>query len=571
MLPAGIQSTASQFFLHPTGLLALSALVPLTIFYLVRKKPEEQIMPSMMFFFQDKKSGKAYMALRTLLRNMTLIFHILMVAGFAAALAHPFLEAPSQTDETVVVFDNSASMSNDIDEAQTFVKKNLGEKNTLITVGEEVEVPLEKASAGQVMNHVKSTKSKDVKSDVTTGLETASDYEGTVVVASDLDQTVSSTSSEDIVDEMRNSGRDVKVMETEEDNSWGIVNVEPGEKETSVDVKNFQEEDERITASKGSSEKTLDVEAGSVSTATFTMESGKNTIELEEDGFKPDNKAYISVPENETYDIAFITEGNRYFEKAAELIEFVDIETYEPPVSEDIDADIYVVGRTNRILSETVEEIEKEVNDNGASMVVFGHQGVFNLGFESLPVEKEEGMDNTTVTIEKPRRIDLGKKEMVGAKKVAGESYANPEHALVKAGYGNGEVLFYNLDEEFRHNFMYPVVWKHVFEELTEKPSIHELNVQTGEEIEAESVETPSGETIEGGAEAAETGFYTAGSKTYAANLESEDESYAEEHGLEAGNIGTEFEKRDVQNLAAVLIALLIVGEAAYLRRLGEI
>lgn len=571
MLPPGIQDTVNTLFLQPAGLLALSALIPLIIFYLVRKKPEEQIMPSMMFFFQDKKSGKAYMALKTLLRNLMLIFHVLLIAGFAAALAHPFLEAPSHTEETVVVFDKSASMSNNMEDAREFVGNNLGQQNTLITVGNSVDIPVESASGRQVMNQLENTESEDVKSDIASALEAASDYEGTVVVASDLDQSISQKSSAEVIENMRNNDRTVKVMHTSEENSWGIVNVEPGKENSSVDVKNFQEKNAKITVSKGSSEKRIDVEAGSVSTVTFPMNTGENTIKLQDDGFEPDNKAYISVPEDEEYDIAFISEGNPYFEKAVELIDFVNIETYEPPVSEDLEADIYVVGRTNRILADTVESIEDNVNNDGSSLVVFSHPGVFDLGFESLPVEKDGAMENTTATVKEPRRIDLGRAPILGANKIAGTSYSNPEHALVEAGYGNGNVFFYNLNQEFRHNFFYPVLWKHIFKELTDRPSVQELNVQTGEEIEADSIETPDGETAEGSTEARQTGFYQTGSATYAANLESEDESYAENPGIDRTVSETGFEERDVQNLAALLLALLIAVELGYLKHLGEI
>ncbi|MFB6215450.1 MAG: BatA domain-containing protein, partial [Candidatus Aenigmatarchaeota archaeon] len=85
MLP-GITNTLSKYFLQPEGLLALAALIPLLIFYLIQKKPEQQIMPSMMFFMRDKKSGKARQAFRTLLRNWLLLLHILLIAGFAAAI-----------------------------------------------------------------------------------------------------------------------------------------------------------------------------------------------------------------------------------------------------------------------------------------------------------------------------------------------------------------------------------------------------------------------------------------------------------------------------------------------------
>ncbi len=180
-------------------------------------------------------------------------------------------------------------------------------------------------------------------------------------------------------------------------------------------------------------------------------------------------------------------------------------------------------------------------------------------------------MENSTVTVKEPRRIDIGRAPILNTKRIAGESYSNPEYALVEAGYGNGDVFFYNLNQGFRQNFFYPVLWKHIFKELTGRPSVNELNVQTGEEIEGDSIEKPDGETAEGSIEVRDTGFYRTDSMTYAANLESEDESYAENPGIDRTVSETGFEKRDVQNLAAVLLIFLIAVEIGYLKHLGEI
>jgi hypothetical protein len=566
-----IQPVISEFFLQPFGLLGLLALVPLIIFYLIRRKPETQIMPAMMFFMKDRKSGKAQTALRTLMRNFILLFHILLVLGFAAALAHPFFEAPANADKTVVVFDTSASMSNDLDQAREFVNSNLGNENTLILVDNEVEIAAEETSSRKVMEELRNVKSSNMETDVANGLELASEYSGAVIVASDLDQTVSQKSSEGIIENLRNNDRTVNVMDTSEENSWGIVNIDTGKQNSSIDVKNFMERDAEIELKKGDSMKKISLESGSVETVTVETETGTTTVELEEDGFKPDNTAYISVPEETNHDIVFITEGNRYFEKAMELIDFVNIEVVEPPVEKDLDADIYVIGDTNRVLTETVKQIEADV-EQGRSMIVFGHDGVFNLGLDALPAEKKGGYQNTTVNIKQPQQVSLGNMPIIDAEKTKGEPYASPEHALIRSEYGDGEVFFYNIqDSRFRTNFLYPVFWKNVIQDIVDRPSIHELNLETGEKIDAAQIRTPEGKTETGEIEIDQTGFYETETRTYAANLESEDESYSEEIEFGPTALEEQLEKRNVQNLAALLLALLIVGELGYLRRIGEL
>lgn len=566
-----IQPAISEFFLQPIGLFGLLALLPLIIFYLIRKKPEKQIMPAMMFFMKDKKSGKAQKAFRRLMRNLILLFHIFLILGFAGALAHPFFEAPTNSDQTVVVFDTSASMNNDLDQAREFVRSNLGNENTLIVADNEVQVPLEESSSRQIMNELSSTESEDVESDIANGLEMASEYSGTIVVASDLDQTVSQKSSLDIIENYRNNDRTVKVMDIEEENSWGIVNIDPGKENTSVDIRNFMDSNTEVELRKDGSGRMVSLSGKSTETVNIETGTGTTEIELEEDGFTPDNTGYVSIPEETNHRVVFISEGNPYFEKAMELINFVDIETVEPPVERELNADVYVLGNTNRILTDTVEQIENNVNE-GSSLIVFGHEGVFDLGLESLPADKAGGTVNASVNIREPQQISLGNIPIIGSEKTDGESYASPENALIRSDYGDGEVFFYNIeDSRFRTNFLYPVFWKGVIQDLVDRPSVNELNVETGETVNAEDIQRPDGETDSGEIEFDQSGFYETETRTYAANLESEDESYSEEIDFGPTAIEEELEERDVQNLTVLLLTVLIFGELAYLRRIGEI
>ena len=566
-----VQPVLSEYFLQPFGLLALSALVPLIIFYLIQKKPEEQVMPAMMFFMKDKKSGKAHVALRKLLRNFLLVFHILLVMGLAATLAHPFLEASATADKTVVIFDRSASMSDSIEEARKFVGSNLGNENTLILAGDDIKVPLEQASSSQVKTRLRQIEAEDVKTDLASALELASDYEGAVIVASDMDQTLTSTNPQKIVENLRNNGRTVKIIDIEEKNSWGIVKVNPDESSSSVDIKNFKENEATIDVQGPEELKKVKIGAGSVETVSFSTPPEKNTIKLEEDSFKPDNTAYVSIPEQENYKVVFLSDSsNAYFEKAIELISFTQIELVRPPIEDSLDADVYVIGETNRILSDTISDIEKDV-ESGSAMVVFGHSGVFNLGFESLPVKRKSGSQETTLNILEPQKSTF-KTEVLNVEKTRGTDYANPSGTMVTASHGKGEVFFYNInDEDFRHKFIYPVFWKHLIEEMTDRPSVRQLNLQTGDKINALKVTKPDGTETTGEVKLDQTGFYTTPKNVYAANLVNEDESYSEPTSIEKQLIQNSLEKRDIQNLGAIIIVVLLLGELAYLYRAGEL
>lgn len=568
-----VTSLASQHFLNPIGLLALLGLIPLIIFYLIKPKPEEHVMPSMMFFMKDRSKGKVSQAIKTLMRNLLLLLHILFVVGLAAAIAQPHISGFQKPDNAVVVFDASASMSDDMELARNFVGDNLGEENTLIIVDRDVSVPLEDASARQVKRYLQNLESQDVETNIAGGIETAREYEGQIVVASDMDQTVNAREVKPLINEIQQD-REVKVIEATKKNSWGIINVEPGKENSTIDIKNFQDEDAEIAVQTNNGGQRINVDSGTVETITVEMETGTNTIELEDDGSNTDNKAHISVPEEKNFKVMHIADGenadqeNPYFAKAVDLIPFTTYEYVSTPINKELNADIYVVGKTNDILPDKAKEIERQVK-NGAGLVLFAQNNLVGKGFESAPEVGDRR--NASVEILEPIRANVGQTQVYDLQGSGLESMSTPDNAVVKKQHGEGEVVIYNVaDEDFRHNFLYPIFWKEVFSDLTERPSINEINIETGDTISEPQVTKPNGETVSGPITALKTGYYEASGKTYAVNLESEDESNVDGAKIDSNSLSEGEAKQNAQHLAAVLLAILAVLELIYLMRIGE-
>lgn len=564
-----LTAIASQYFLNPYGFLAALGLIPLLIFYLIKPQPKQQIMPSMMFFMKDKNKGKVSQALQTLFRNLLLLFHILFIIGLAAAVAQPFFEGLQQPDNGVIVVDRSASMSNDLSNAKNFANSNLAEENTLIVVGREVTVPMEEASAGQVKSYINGLNSRNVETDIGGGLESAQNYEGQVVVASDLDQTINSREIRQIIDQLKQT-RNVKIMDANTDNSWGIVDVKPGEGNSTVDIQNFKEDPIQVGLRTDQGSKQINIDSNSVETVTVQTDTGTNTVELEEDGLEADNKAFISIPEDQQFDVLYIGDRrNPYFSKAVELISFTDISYEAPPVDGDLDADVYVVGQTDNILEGTAKEIESQV-ESGSGLIMFAQNDLRDIGFSSAPNvgNKEE----KSVEIVKPVRASLGNTNVHTTNGFSGESYSEPRNAVMKKDLGEGKVVFYNVeDSDFNKDFMYPIFWKNILSDLTERPSANELNIQTGQTISDSEIIKPDGETVSGEITAVQSGYYNTSKHVYAANLESEDESFTEELDVGSEQIETQMEERNMQHMAAILLAILAMLELLYLLRLGDI
>lgn len=545
-----------QYFLSPIGLLGLLGLVPLIIFYLVRPKPEERIMPSIQFFMANRDSGRIKSAIERLLQNLLLLVHILFIVGLAAAIANPFIMAQETPDDTVIVLDRSASMADNWRQSKSFVRSNLGETNTLVVVDNEVTVPLERVSASRIRSYISGLEVEDVRTDIVSGLKTAQGYEGTLVVASDLDQTLTNDETASLLESV-SAQRPVRTMRVSEYNSWGIVGMEPG-KNTSIDIQNFRDENVTITVTKNQASIEVDIPAEQVRTIDFRTEPGRNTVELESDGFETDNTAYVSIPREREFHAVIIGE-NRYLEKATELINFTTVESVTPPAGNLPEADIYVVASPETLPS-TVAEIERNVGE-GDSLVIFNTAPLAE--FESLPVEVTGSVEETGVEFHEPRRIGIGETGVLQANRTAGVSLSEPDHALVKASYGDGEVVFYNIDDtDFQADFLYPVFWKEMYADLVERPSIGELNRRTGERISAVS--------SSGTAELTRAGFYNTSSGIYAVNLLSSDESFAEEASLESRG-GEGESPQSMRSWFLALLIMLALMETGYLYYAGDL
>lgn len=559
----------SQQFLNPLGLLALLGLVPLLAFYFFRPEPEEKVMPSMTFFMEDKKSGAVEKAMQKFRQNLLLLLHILAIIGFAAAIANLYAEGQGRPENAVVVYDRSASMSDDTQDAMNFVKGNLGEENTVVVVGEDVKIPLEQVAASRARSYLSSLESRDTRTDIAGGIETASDYRGTLVVASDLDQSVSQRSAAQMVKDISGEDREVRLMDTTDSNSWGIVGVEPGRKNTTIEVKNFEDTRESITVNVNGDSLQKMVEPGETEPVTFSS-STLNRVRLETDSLVADNTAYISVPPEKKFEVLLISDaGNPHLAKALELISFTQVRQEQPPVS-DLEADVYVMGRAESIGPDTVEEIEKQVNE-GASLVLFGQDGLKGKGFDSVPGSLGEQRE-VSVEILEPRRMNVGTTQVRSLNISVGESLSNPSEALVKRDYGKGEMLLYNIhDEDFRYDFLYPVFWKETMAELTDRPSLQQLNIKTGEDISETWVKPPGGSKVNREVTAGKAGFYNTSTEVYAANLESEDESDTEKPDVQREQVTEEATERTFRTMIALLLAGIAVAELLYLRRNGDI
>ncbi|PSH01127.1 MAG: hypothetical protein BRC27_02970 [Nanohaloarchaea archaeon SW_10_44_10] len=567
-----IQPVLSNYFLNPAGLIALSALLPLIIFYLIKKDPEKEVMPSFMFFQNSGESESTSQAFRMISRNFLLLLHILIVTGFALAFAEPFLEGAGQPENSVLILDRSGSIA-ELEDAKSFLLDKTGEQNTVIVVEDEARIVAERVPDYRAETLIRNIKPAQTETDIVSGLETAKRFQGSVFVASDLDQTVDNRDPEQILDRFRSAGKRFQVIETERRNRHGIVDIDVGERNTSIDVKNFEDRTKTVEVSSENQKENIEINGKSVETIQFESRTGRNTVNIEDDKFKADNTAYFYIPEDKNIEVAFISDKeNRYLAKVFELIDFTSMTHYDTPVDEDLNADMYIIGDSEGMLSQTVRDIQEDVREGKANLVLFGKSGFSSLDFQDLPVRDNGNTINQTVTIKKPVETSLGEMEIRNIEKISGERYSADSNAVIRSEHGSGEFLLYNIeDQSFRNNFLYPVFWKEITMEMTDNPSTSDLNLMTGAEISRESIISPEGAEYSGRTKLTQTGFYETSKGTVAANMLSEDESLRDATDTEELSGTGETTELSLQKYFVIMILIMTLLEFGYLYRLGEL
>jgi len=100
-------------FMNPWGLYAFAILIPIIILYLLKPKPKDLRIPSLMFIMEIEHKKRFSSFFRKIIRDPLLIIQILAICLLVMTIANPFYvseETRSVNKDVVVVLDLSASM-----------------------------------------------------------------------------------------------------------------------------------------------------------------------------------------------------------------------------------------------------------------------------------------------------------------------------------------------------------------------------------------------------------------------------------------------------------------------------
>lgn len=565
------------------GLWALLSLVPFIIIYLRRPRPQDQVIPSLMFLIKNKKTSQKYSFFRKLIHNLLFILQLLALLLLSVSVAAPFIRLPYDVtlENTVLIIDSSASMqakeeTTRFEKAIKEAKKVLSGKNSIILAENIPLIALEDESTDVALDILSKLKAKSTTTNLGDAMLLAKDIlgdrPGRVVVISDF----SNLDGPDLMVVKKTLTTENIIVDfvdvSNEVGNIGITKLDVTKHKMEVYVKNFMDTEKTVVLKLMSNGKEVS-SSGSIKVLPKSVEvfvfddapTGVSEIVLHPtDNFELDNIAYISTPLKKRFDVLLITnKKNSNLEVALDASKDIDLCVVNPPVLtictsgdknrgkvEPYEQDAIVVheinnvGKRNGILPGTFIDISTYVR-KGGKLVFTAQDDLDNINmYDSAIVDfkgKVEEAASVCVDIvnqfTKQFEKDIcftttGKYFKTGLKEgtigIASASGSNPIIAL--KNIGEGKAAYYGIfddNSEFKTLPSYPIFWNSLVNFMIDQESVKEFNYKTGKilTIPEQKVKTPSGTLKTSKLIMDEAGIYELDERKIAVNLLDEEES----------------------------------------------
>ncbi|MDZ7687499.1 MAG: BatA domain-containing protein [Halobacteriales archaeon] len=536
-------------FSTPLGLLALGALVPLILLYILQPDPEKLRVPTMEFLPNIEDEGGTNPILEMLRRNLLLFLQILVLVLAAMALGSPFIDVTKSevADETVVVLDATASMATEdggatrFDSAVSYAADEVTGTTTVVIVGSSTNVVLEQGSASEARSTIETATVTDASGNLADGIARGVEVAGTdarLVVASDFAGASDWTTS---VEQARARNIPVALRQFArggEDNV-GIVGTSFGGGEVTVEVANFGDEEVTRDVSLDGQTESVTLAPNDFGTVSFDVPAGTATVEISPgDSFPADDTAYVSgYPDS--IDVLVVTSSeDRFLLAVLDSIPEVNYETAEPPVQAfdgtEYDAVVFDNVNADRLLDRTVRGARDAVNAGGGVVVVAQEDlsSIEDSYDDLLPVDVGEVAPGEGVNVVSDERFVRNvefpaPRQYLGAELTDGRSLVESgsgDPLLATADVGNGRALYYGFmrgETEFHNSYQFPIFWRDALYHVTSRERLSSMNRQTGDRLSfarEATVGTPDGDVTGTSVVMDSAGFYDTGT-VYSASL----------------------------------------------------
>ena len=618
-------------FSNTAGLFALLALIPFIIMYLRKPKPQNRVIPSLMFLIKERKKGKRHSFMKNFFANLLFFIQLFALIFLALTVAAPFVKLPYDVslENTVIILDGSASMQakdgkSRFVEAVGEAKKALSGKNSIILAENIPLIILEEETEEVAEDILDSLVVRGTGTNLGDAMLLARDIlqdsPSRIVVISDF-ANVNSADLLVVKKAIENEDRVVSFVDVyNEVENTGIVDMNVRKHGIKAYVKNFDNKEKSVRLRLFQGEQLL-AESEEVKVLPNSIESflfddtpaGVSRIEIEpKDDFMADDVAYISAPLKKQVHVLLITNRkNTNLESALKASKDVALSVVNPPVLtidvngnkiEPYKHDVIITHEINNvnkregILPGTFQDLASFVK-NGGNLIITAQNNLNEIDIG------ENKVVNLKSRVEQPKRICTSlinqlTKQFGNEPCFASTSrYFNADAAegtLTIASIDNipvlalknlqkGRVFYYGIIDsasDFRTLPSYPIFWNQLINFLAESEDINDFNFKTGSvvTIDEQKVKTPSVSLKTSKVLFDEVGIYEFNNKKFAANLLDEKESninaesyLEEESAFKVLKDKTKEKDFSLNILLLVLVFLLLCFEVIYIKRRGDI
>ena len=616
-------------FQRPLGLWALIAVAIFIILYLRRPKPQEKIIPSLMFIIKDDKRSKQYSFFQKLLTNLLFLIQLLSIAGLALVAAAPSakLNYDITLENTAIILDVSASMqakekgASRFDRALDGAKKVLSGRNSIIMAENAPLIVLENENTEIALDVLSKIKPRATTTNLGDALLLAKDIlgdkPGRIIVLSDF----IATEGPDIEVVRAALSSENKIVDfvdvSNKAKNTGIIRLEVGKYSTKVYIKNFNSEPAQraiklMKEGKVITQTSVKIMPNSIENFIFDTPFGISRVELEpKDDLSVDDIAYIATPPKIKNTVLLVTNEKEKtnLELALESAKDIELNVVRPPVltittgKEKIDPykqDVIILYKIkrNEIVPGTFEDMEEYVK-KGGNLIITVQDDLKEFNTRDLnAVELKskinkptkvcvETINQITKQFEKERCFTttsfyFGAEAKKGAIIFASADDKTP--LIVYGGKDRGRVAYYGiLDDisDFKTLPSYPIFWDLLINFMVGAEDIKDFNFKTGKimTISEQKVKTPSSTVTTSKLLMDEAGIYEFDNKKLAANLLDEKESDINlpskiESQKEREKLLERESKEHDFNLEVpilLLVFLFMLTEFIYIKRRGDL
>ncbi len=599
---------ALQFANH-LGWYAFIAILVLILLYLIRPKPKDTTIPSLMFFIKNSGMTKQNSFLRNFMNNLLFFLQLLALSAIAFALTYPYVNVPKESVEqdTVIILDISASMQAKQDGTTRFEKaveiaKNNVAKTTSIVLASSIPiVVLEEGSRDRATILLSTIAPKDTSSNIGDSMLMAGSIlgnKGRVVVISDMKST-DGLDIEAAKKALTARGLDVELFDTgSQAENVGIINLEVTKRQTKAYVKNFGKTTKSISLVLSGTEKNVKQEknvlAGSIELFAFETPAGKSELRIEqEDVLMADNVAYVVGPQTKKIKVLLVTNAeSSNIRTALESSPDIDLKVAVPPVTPSLEYDVVVLNKfsTDLLLPGFFEDLSSKVS-KGSDAVITAQPALEKINFKLMPVKLGKIVNNETEIIKTidnqfTSDVEFGRTsqyyEATLQDSVALLSTSDNVPLLAIREEKSGAVIYYGIfddSSDFKSAVSYPIFWNKVINYLYSTQDLGELNTRTDKilPIEKQKVTTPYGGLETTRLFFDKAGFYNIGGRDVGANLLNEKESdlspvsITQSENLESGSKTEELVAQSFVTLLTLISLVFIFCELFIAKVRGDL